>query len=58
MFLIFVVVNLPAEAETIMDFEKNVLDLPYGVPTASAVDQARMRQTDERRLQKVHDIYF
>ncbi|CAG0922044.1 unnamed protein product [Notodromas monacha] len=48
--------RIRAEAESIMQFEKNLVELPYGVPTTSAIDQARMKQTDDRRLQKYEEV--
>ncbi|CAG0905699.1 unnamed protein product [Darwinula stevensoni] len=50
--------RIQVEAEQIMEFEHDSLEMPFGVPSLSSIDQARMRQSDERRLKKVHDIYF
>ncbi|GLH08193.1 SFRICE_001354 [Gryllus bimaculatus] len=40
--------RLRAEAENIMQFETDLLELPCGLPTASTIDQARL-DTDEKK---------
>lgn len=52
------IARIKAEAENIMQFEFGLLDIPGGLPSPSSIDEARLRQNEERRIQKVHDVYI
>lgn len=46
------------EAENIMDFEADLLELPHDVPTVGGIDEARERVKDEQSFSKAHDIFL
>ncbi|XP_064477518.1 plasminogen receptor (KT)-like [Ornithodoros turicata] len=46
------------EAENIMDFEAELLELPHQVPTVGGIDEARERTKDEQSFSKAHDIFL
>jgi len=50
--------RIKAEAENILGFESTLLDMPYGMPTPSSIDEARLKLTDEQRTTKVHELYM
>jgi hypothetical protein len=39
-----------AEAENIMQYETDLLELPCGLPTASTIDQARLDNDEKKKL--------
>lgn len=41
------------EAEHILQFENDVLQLPLGVPTASALDQKRLENDENKKLHPI-----
>lgn len=41
------------EAENIMQFENDLLELPCGLPTASSVDQSRLENSEQKLLHPV-----
>ncbi|KAA0204016.1 hypothetical protein HAZT_HAZT000790 [Hyalella azteca] len=46
------------EAENILGFERELVALPGGLPTPASLDEARMRQEEARRLNKVHEVFI
>jgi hypothetical protein len=38
------------EAENIMQFEMDLLELPCGLPSASSIDQARLDNDEKKKL--------
>ncbi|CAB3372455.1 Hypothetical predicted protein [Cloeon dipterum] len=42
--------RIRTEAENIMQFEEEILDLPCGLPTTSSLDLARMQEEEEKRF--------
>lgn len=46
------------EAENIIMFERDLVSLPMGVPTPSTIDEARERQEETKRLNKVHEVFI
>ncbi|KAL7643611.1 UNVERIFIED_CONTAM: hypothetical protein RMT77_005594 [Armadillidium vulgare] len=44
--------RIKMEAENILNFESDVLNLPFGAPTPSSIDEARQRQEETKRLNK------
>lgn len=51
-------VRIKGEAENIMGFEKELLELPHGVPTVGGIDEAREKAKDEESFTKAHDIFL
>lgn len=48
--------RIHAEAEMIMEHERDLLDMPCGLPTVATIDAARIELDEERRLHP-HDFY-
>ncbi|XP_066998364.1 plasminogen receptor (KT) [Anabrus simplex] len=42
--------RIRVEAENIMQYEADVLELPCGLPTASTIDQARLDNDEKKKL--------
>ncbi|KAK8756905.1 plasminogen receptor (KT) [Amblyomma americanum] len=51
-------VRIQGEAENIMSFEKDLLELPHGVPTVGGIDEAREKARDEESFTRAHDIFL
>lgn len=49
-FLSLIFMYFAEEAENIMQFESDLLELPCGVPTASSIDQARLDAEEKKKL--------
>lgn len=49
---------LSVEAENILSFENELVTLPLGTPTPSSIDEARLRQEESKRLNKVHEVFI
>jgi hypothetical protein len=48
--LYFVLCISTVEAENIMQFEMDLLELPCGLPSASSIDQARLDSDEKKKL--------
>lgn len=46
------------EAENILMFERDLVSVPMGVPTPASIDEARERQEENKRLNKVHEVFI
>lgn len=46
------------EAENILNFENDLVTLPLGIPTPGSIDEARERQEENIRLNKVHEVFI
>ena len=46
------------EANRILDEEPDLLNLPHGLPTITTIDAARLKQKDDDRLRKGHDLFL
>lgn len=46
------------EAENILMFERDLVSLPMGVPSPASIDEARERQEENKRLNKVHEVFI
>lgn len=46
--------RIHAEAEMIMEHEKELLEFPCGLPTVASIDAARVELDEERRLHPNH----
>ncbi|XP_046405237.1 plasminogen receptor (KT) [Ischnura elegans] len=42
--------RIRGEAENIIQFETDLLELPCGLPTASSIDQARLKEEEKKKL--------
>ncbi|XP_071438981.1 plasminogen receptor (KT) [Hetaerina americana] len=42
--------RIRGEAENIIQFETDLLELPCGLPTASSIDQARLKMEENKKL--------
>ncbi|XP_037288454.2 plasminogen receptor (KT) [Rhipicephalus microplus] len=51
-------VRIKGEAENIMSFEKELLELPHNVPTVGGIDEAREKAKDEGSFNRAHDIFL
>nr|XP_045606505.1 plasminogen receptor (KT)-like isoform X1 [Procambarus clarkii] len=49
--------RIKMEAENILIFEHELVSLPMGVPTPATIDEARERQEETKRLNKVHERF-
>lgn len=47
--------RIHAEAEMIMEHEKELLALPLGLPTVQSIDAARIEMEEEIRLHPTHN---
>lgn len=47
--------RIQAEAEMIMEYEKELLALPLGLPTVQSIDAARIELEEELRLHPTHN---
>ena len=45
-------------ADRIIDEEHDLLDLPHGLPTFSAVEAARLKQKSDEPFKPGHDIFL
>ncbi|KAK4300149.1 hypothetical protein Pmani_017552 [Petrolisthes manimaculis] len=50
--------RIKLEAENILVFERDLVSLPMGVPTPATIDEARERQEETKRLNKVHEVFI
>uniref|UniRef100_L7M5M8 Uncharacterized protein n=1 Tax=Rhipicephalus pulchellus TaxID=72859 RepID=L7M5M8_RHIPC len=50
--------RIKGEAENIMSFEKELLELPHNVPTVGGIDEAREKAKDEGSFNRAHDIFL
>lgn len=50
--------RFPGEAENILGFEPELLQMPLGTLTVGAVDEAREKCKDEESFSKAHDIFL
>lgn len=46
------------EAENIIMFEHDLVALPMGIPSPASIDEARERQEESKRLNKVHEVFI
>ena len=46
------------EAENILSYEHDLVALPMGLPTPATIDEARERQEEDKRLNKVHEVFI
>lgn len=50
--------SVAVEAENILVFERELVSMPMGVPTPASIDEARERQEESKRLNKVHEVFI
>lgn len=50
--------RIKGEAENILGFEPELLQMPLGTLTVGAVDEAREKCKDEESFSKAHDIFL
>ncbi|XP_064120531.1 plasminogen receptor (KT)-like isoform X1 [Macrobrachium nipponense] len=48
--------RIKMEAENILLFERDLVSIPMGVPTPSSIDEARERQEESKRLNKMDKV--
>ncbi|XP_023235301.1 plasminogen receptor (KT)-like [Centruroides sculpturatus] len=51
-------IRIQGEAENILQFENELVELPRGIPSFQTIEKAREHMHEEDNLKKAHDIFL